>query len=134
MPQTGHNRPVPGLEGIFVNAGTVMVGSLCVLTLTGATISATAAYGWASLVAAAVQLRHLLRVGSISDGYALVKDSETSTSILTYVLGWASIVASLCLFAGNLIVWREAWPLLAAFSLLLTWGLFLFARLLTQRN
>ena len=117
---------------IFLSAGGVLVGTLCVLTLTATGGSATAAYVWASLVAATVQFSFLYLI--IPQAYALAKDPEASTSIWTFGLAVTQCVASLCLLAGNLVGWREAWPLIAAFSIQLTWGLFVFARILTQRN
>jgi hypothetical protein len=121
------------LEGIFLTAAGAMVGSLCVLTLTGAGRPTTEAYRWASLVSAPVLLFTLLRIASPSM-LALMRDPNSSASPWIHALGTTLIAACLFLLAGNFIAWWDAWPLFAAFSLQLTWGLFLFARLLTQRN
>jgi len=120
------------IEGIFLMAGSVMVGSLCALTLTGAGSSTTSAYRWASLVVAPVLLGSLFR--AVSPGFALVKDPESSSSPWIHAFAMAVFAICLGVLVANFTVWREAWPLFAVFSLQLTWGLFLFARLLTQRN
>ena len=120
------------IEGILLLAGSVLVGSLCVLTLTGAGLSAPATFGWASLVAAALQFPNFFT--GFSRGYVLVKSPESSTSGRIYAQAMVLIGGCLGLYAGNIIVWREAWPLFAAFSLQLSWALYLFGRFLTHRN
>jgi hypothetical protein len=120
------------IESIFTLTGSVMAGSLVALTLDAAGSSSATSYGWASLIAAAI----LSRPASLAftRGTALAKNPEVSTSQFVVVLAAALMLGALGLHIGNLLLWREAWPLFAASSLQLAWGLFLFARILTQRN
>ena len=120
------------LQSIFLAAGSVLVGSLCALTLTAAGWSPGQSYRWGSLPAAAVLMPFFYRV--MPQAYALARDPDASTSIRVFAFASAQNLVSVCLLAGNFIAWREAWPLVGAFSIQLTWGLFLFARILTQRN
>ena len=120
------------LQSIFLAAGCVLVGSLCALTLIAAGWSPGQSYRWSSLLAAAVLTPFLYRVQP--QAYALARDPDASTSIGIFSVASAQNVVSMCLLAGNFIAWREAWPLFGAFSIQLTWGLFLFSRILTQRN
>ncbi len=119
------------LLAIFVAAGAVLAGSLCVLVApsTGATEGFT--YAAASLLGAAVLLPYF-RV--IPRAYSLALDPAVTTSF--GVLGVAASQLAVCvaLLGGNLVWWREPWPLLIAFSIQLLWGLYLFARILGQRN
>ncbi len=117
--------------GVFQQSGCVMVGSLCVLTLSGANNSAAAVYAWASAVASLFQLWFATAGRRIG---ALATDPEVSTTFWLIRLTLAIFATTLGLFVGNLIVWREAWPLIAGFSLQLSWSLFLFARIMTRRN
>ena len=119
------------LLSIFLAAGGALAGSLCVLTFASAGGSIASAYTWASLLAATVHLAHLSLMPAT---YRLVINPEASTSMPVFALALAYICICLGLLGANLIVWREAWPLSAAFSIQLTFGLFLFARILTQRN
>ncbi len=120
------------IVGIFQYSSCVMVGSLCVLTLTGAGNSAAAVYAWASAVASLFLLWPTAAGGTRT--FSLAKDPEVSTTFWLIALNLAQAAAVLGLFVGNLIVWREAWPLIAGFSLQLSWALFLFARIMTHRN
>ncbi len=120
------------LQSIFLAAGCVLVGSLCVLTLTAAGWAPGQSYRWGGLSAAAILIPYFYR--TLPQGYTLARDPDASTSIRVFALASAQNVVSVCLLAGNFIAWREAWPLFGAFSIQLTWGLFLFSRILTQRN
>ena len=120
------------LQSIFLAAGCVLVGSLCALTFTAAGWPPGQSYRWCSLPAAAVLIPFFYRVQP--QAYALARDPAASTSIPVFAFASAQNLVSVCLLAGNFIVWREAWPLFGAFSIQLIWGLFLFARILTQRN
>ena len=109
-----------------------MLGSLAVLVLPATGSSAVAAYGWASLIAAVAQSRPAY-VG-VTRAFVFARDPEMSTSLFVSAVAITLVVGCLVLYVANLILWREAWPLLVAFSVQLAWGLFLFARVLTQRN
>jgi hypothetical protein len=65
--------------------------------------------------------------------YRLAIDPEASTVGSTLALLIAYITVSLGLLFMNAVVWREGWPLVAAFSVQLVWGLWVFFRILTQR-
>jgi hypothetical protein len=121
------------LDGILLMTGSVLMGSLCVLTLTGAGTSASATYAWASAVSGALQALHLSPRRAYRS-YSLVTSSESSTSGWIYWQAIILIATCVFVFAGNIFIWREAWPLYAAFSLQLGWALFLFWRFLTHRN
>jgi hypothetical protein len=119
------------LLSIFLAAGGALAGSLCVLTFASAGGSETSAYIWASLIAATVLLAQL---SGIPASYRLAIDPHASTSMPVLAFALAYLLVCLGLLGANLVVWREAWPLAAAFSLQLTFGVFLFARILIQRN
>jgi len=77
------------------------------------------------------QLLHLVFVRG---AYRLAFDPEASTSLATLSILIGYIFTSFGLLAMNAAYWREAWPLAAAFSIQLVWGLWLFSRILTHRN
>jgi hypothetical protein len=120
------------LVGVFVAVGSALAGCLCVLTLLSAGVSPSSTYIWATVIAAFVLSPNMYPL--IPQTLALVRDPEASTGAWIFVLVLAQFGACLSLFIGNLVVWRDAWPLFAAFSIQLTWGLFLFARVLTVRK
>jgi hypothetical protein len=119
------------LTAIFVAAGVVLAGSLCVIVgpSTGATADST--YAAASLFAAAALLPYR-RI--IPNAYSLAMDPSATTSRAILGLAVCLVAACLGLLCGNLFWWREAWPLSISFALQLLWGLYLFARILGQRN
>jgi hypothetical protein len=65
---------------------------------------------------------------------ALARDPEATTSIRVVVVGYAQGVACVATLVGNFLFWRDAWPLFAVFSVQLTWGLYLFSRILIRKN
>lgn len=95
-------------------------------------VSLASTYIWATVVAAFALPPNMYPL--IPQTVGLVRDPEASTRAWIFVLLLAQFGACLSLFIGNLVVWRDAWPLLAAFSIQLTWGLFLFARMLIVRK
>jgi hypothetical protein len=119
------------LLAIFVAAGVVLAGSLCVLVApsTGATAGFT--YAAASLLGAAVLLPYS-RV--IPRAYSLAVDPAATTSFVVLGVAICQLVVCVALLGGNLVWWRQPWPLSVAFSIQLLWGLYLFARILGQRN
>jgi hypothetical protein len=119
------------LLSIFISAGGALAGSLFVLTFTSSGASATAAYAYASVIGAGSPLLH---ISFVRGTYGLAFDPEASTSVALVVLLVGFIVTTFGLLAVNAAYWREAWPLAAAFSIQLVWGLWLFSRLLTRRN
>ena len=120
------------LLSIFLSAGCVLIGSLCALTLTSAGWSSGQSYRWSGLSAAAVLIPSFYSV--IPQAYAFAKDPDATTSFVIVVLAVVANIVSVLLLGGNFIVWREAWPILGAFSIQLAWGLFLFARVLMVRK
>jgi hypothetical protein len=120
------------IESIFMLTGSVLAGSLASLTLLSAGFPNAASYGWASLIAGAICFRPLYI--ALTRGVSLAKDPEMSTSSLIVIASLVIILSSLGFNIGNFLLWKNAWPLLAASSLQLAWALFLFARILTQRN
>jgi hypothetical protein len=98
-----------------------------VLTFASAGALDTSAFVWASLLGVTSQLLHLPLVPRV---YRLA-DSTVGWTLALVLL---YIAVSLGLHLLNAIVWREAWPLVAAFSVQLVWGLWVFARILTQRD
>jgi hypothetical protein len=120
------------IESIFTLTGATIFGSLAALTFSAAGISPATLWMWASLIAGTICTRPTYV--AFTHGIALARDPEVSTSSFIVVLAAAILVGSIGLHLGNLTVWREAWPLFAASSLQLAWGVFLFARILTQRN
>lgn len=86
---------------------------------------------WASALGATSQLSHLL---IMPRAYRLAIDPMASTVGSTLALLMVYVAVSLGLLLLNATVWREAWPLVAAFSVQLVWGLWVFSRILTQRD
>ena len=101
------------------------------LAFASAGVLAAPAFVWASALGAISQLAHL-RLVPIA--YRLAIDPEASTVGSTLALLIAYIAVSLGLLLMNAAVWREGWPLVAAFSVQLVWGLWVFFRILTQRD
>lgn len=120
------------LLAIFLSAGCVLVGSLCVLTLTSADWSSGQSYRWSGLSAAAVLIPSFYAV--IPQSYGFAKDPDATTSFAIVAIAVVANGVSVLLLAGNFIVWREAWPVVGALSMQLVWGLFLFARVLMVRK
>jgi len=120
------------IEGIFTQAGSVMLGSLAVLTVSVSASSSATAFGWGSLVAAMVLCRPVYTVFTIA--IPLGRDPESSSSLFIAVVALTIISTCFLIHVANFALWRGAFPLLLAFSLQLAWSLFLFARILTQRN
>jgi len=120
------------LLSISLSSGAVLAGTLVAWTLAAAGCSAATVFGWSSLAGAFVLVFFFLKV--LPHAYSLARDPEASTSPFIAHLGTVVYGAGIFLFAGNFLVWGEAWPLLAGSSIHLGWGIFLFARVLTQRN
>ena len=109
------------LLAIFLSAGCVLVGSLCVLTLTSADWSSGQSYRWSGLSAAAVLIPSFYAV--IPQSYGFAKDPDATTSFAIVAIAVVANGVSVLLLAGNFIVWREAWPVVGALSMQLVWGL-----------
>ena len=116
---------------IFLSAGGALAGSLCVLTFASAGALGTSTFVWASALGASSQLSHLLLMPR---AYRLAIDPKASAVGSTFALLVTYVAVSLGLLLLNATVWREAWPLVAAFSVQLVWGLWVFSRILTQRD
>jgi len=84
------------------------------------------------LSAAAVLIPSFYSV--IPQAYAFAKDPDATTSFVIVALALVANIVSILLLVGNFIAWREAWPVIGAFSMQLAWGLFLFARVLMIRK
>ena len=119
------------LLAIFVASGVVLAGSLCVLVLPSAGATASFSYAAASVFSAVVLLPY---ARALPRAYSLAAAPSASTSYGLFAIAATQLVACLVLLASNLVWWHEAWPLLFAFTIQLLWGLFLFARILGQRN
>jgi len=119
------------LLAIFVAAGTVLSGSLCVLVAPSTSAGMATSYAAASLVSAAALLPY---ARLLPRSYALAMDPDATTSLGVFGVAVVQLTIAAGLMAGNLAWWRQAWPLEVAFSVQLLWGLYLFARILGQRN
>jgi hypothetical protein len=120
------------MESIFLSAGSVLLGTLCALTLCGAGFSDAVAYEWSSLVAASMLSPFFFRL--TPRAIKLAADTAATTSSSVVALGSVQTLASVSILVGNFIAWGAAWPLLTASTLQIAWGLFLFARIMTHRN
>jgi len=118
------------LLAIFLSAGCVLVGSLFTLTLVAAGWPPGQSYRWGGLFAAMILMPYFYQVIPKTYQFAIDPDLGTSFSIFAFVA--AQAIVSGLLLVGNFIVWREAWPLFGAFSVQLSLGLFLFARILLR--
>jgi hypothetical protein len=102
-----------------------------VLVAPSAGTTASFTYASASFLGAAAFLPY---VRVIPRAYSLARDPAATTSLGVVGVAIAQLVVCLALLGGNLVWWHETWPLLIAFSIQLLWGLYLFARVLWQRN
>ena len=133
----GHDRVFSQVDrnrllGIFVAAGSVLVGCMTVLTLSSAQAPSSTTYFWASLAAVSILPPNVYPL--IPHTYGYWRDPETRTN--GWVFAIVSIQFGVCiiLLAGNIVVWEAPWPLTAAFSIQIAYGLFLFARILFVRK
>lgn len=113
-------------------AGSVLVGCLVILALQSAAAAHSSAYLLASAATAAVLSPNVYPL--IPGALSLVRDPETSTGAWVFLVILASFLVSSILLICNVVFWRDAWPLIVTFSIQLTYGLFLFARMLTVRQ
>lgn len=120
------------IEAIFTLAGSVMLGSLAVQTVSASASSSATAFGWGSLIAAAVLCRTVYT--ALTRAVPLARDPASSSTLSIAVVVVSLTMACFLIHVANLAVWRGAFLLFLAFSLQLAWALFLFARILTQRN
>lgn len=119
------------IQAIFLASGAVLAGSLCVLVAPSAGATASVAHAGASILGIAVLLPNY---GVIRRAYTLAANPAATTTFVTLAIATSQVAVSVGLLAGNLVFWRAAWPLSIAFSIQLLWGLYCFARILTQRN
>lgn len=120
------------LFGIFVAAGSVLAGSLVVVALASAGVAHQNTYFWATIATAALLSPNVYPLIPASVG--LVRDPEASTRAWVFSIILGSFVICSGLLILNLLHWRAAWPLIATFSIQISYGLFLFARMLTVRK
>jgi len=123
-----HNR----LVAIFVAAGSVLAGCLTVLTLSSAEVTSSTICVWASLVAVSILPPNYFLL--IPGTYGYWRDPDTSTRGWVFAIVLAQFGVCLLLLTGNVFIWRAIWPLTAAFSIQLIYGLFIFARVLIVRR
>jgi len=76
------------LVGIFVTAGSVLVGSLVVVTLTSAGVSQLNTYFWATIATAALLSPN---ISLIPGCLGLVRDPETSTGVWVFFFNIGSV-------------------------------------------
>jgi hypothetical protein len=134
---SGHDRVFSQVDqdrllGIFVAAGSVLVGCMTVLTLSSAQAPSSTTYVWASLAAVLILPPNVHPL--ISHTYSYWRDPETRTNGWVFAIVAAQFGVCTILLAGNMVVWRAPWPLTAAFSIQVAYGLFLFARILFVRR
>jgi len=108
------------------------VGCLTVLALSSAEASSSTTYVWASLAAASVLPPNVYPL--IPHTYGYWRDPERRTRGWVFAIVLPQFVACIILLAGNMVIWRAAWPLTSAFSIQVAYGLFLFARILIVRR
>jgi len=121
------------LVGIFLAAGSVLVGCLAVLTLSSAEVSSATTYAWASFAAVSILSPNVYPL--VPHTYGFWRDPEISTRGWVFAIVMGQLVACLVLLGGNIASPEvAAWPLVAAFSIQLSYGLFLFARILIVRR
>jgi hypothetical protein len=103
------------IEGIFTQAGSVLLGSFAVLTISVWASSSATAFGWGSLVAATVLSRPVYTAFTIA--IPLARDPESSSSLFIAVAAVTVISTCFLIHVANFADWRGAFPLLLAFSL-----------------
>ena len=114
------------LSGLFFNSGLTLGGSVLLLTLAAAGVKTELAFTTLSIVA----LVFMIVAGAVglppayraAEQRWAVHASALTTGVLALVYG------------SNVWLGGEAWPVLAAFSWQLLYGLWLFTRILTRAD
>ena len=117
---------------LFLSAGSVVAGSLAILTLASYGFDEATNY---SIVSAALTL--ILGIAGIPllmAAYRTVKDPDIVAPSWVFVIGIAYLVSLETLYVQNLFNRGESSPLIAAFSLSLVYGLWMFTRLMVRHN
>jgi molybdopterin molybdotransferase len=117
---------------LFLSAGSVVAGSLAVLTIASYGLDHSTVY---SIVSAGLALMiGLVGVPLLLAAHQTVKDPEIIAPIWIFAIGVLYFLAVEILFLHNAIVVRESGPLIAAFSISLVFGLWMFTRLMVRHN
>jgi len=117
---------------LFLSAGSVVAGSLAVIALAYYGFNGPIIY---SIVSGALALiLALTGVPLLMSAYRTVKDPEIIAPTWVFAIGILYLVAIEVLFLHNAIVVRDASPLIAAFSVSLVYGLWMFTRLMVRHN
>lgn len=117
---------------LFLAAGSVVAGSLAVLTLASYGIDDATNF---SVVSAALAL--ILGVAGVPlllAAYRTVKDPEIVAPTWVFAIGIIYLLIVESLYVQNIIKGGESSPLIAAFSLSLVYGLWMFTRLMVRHN
>ena len=105
---------------------------MAILTLTATDMSLSHIFLLVSAVLFAITVVVMLM--RVPNNYRLAYGSEASIEPWAAHLASSHFSALLFFYGANLWIGGRAWPLIAAFSLQLLFGLWLFTRLLTRSN
>ena len=117
---------------LFFSAGSVVAGSLAIFTLDSFGLNHTTVY----LIVSAVLAPALGVTGVpiLLHAYRTVRDPEIKAPLWVSVVGTVYFTFVEALYVINIYKGGEAGPLIAAFSVSLVYGLWMFTRLLVHPN
>jgi hypothetical protein len=117
---------------LFLSAGAVIAGSLAVLTFAAYGLEFTTVY-WIVSTGLAV-LVGMVGASLLAAAWRTVKDPEIVAPAWVFTIGILYFLVVEVLFLHNAVVVRESSPLIAAFSISLVFGLWMFTRLMVRHN
>jgi hypothetical protein len=117
---------------LFLSAGSVVAGSLAILTLGSYGLNDATNYSIVSAVLASIL--GIAGMPLLLAAYRTVKDPQIVAPIWVFIFGIAYLVIIEALYVHNLFRGGESGPLIAAFSLSLVYGLWMFTRLMVRHN
>ena len=117
---------------LFLSAGSVVAGSLAVLTLASYGLDDVTSYSIVSTVLALIL--GITGVPLLLAAYRTVKDPKVVAPIWVFVTGISYLVIVEALYIQNSFGDAKAGPLIAAFSLSLVYGLWMFTRLMVRHD
>ena len=117
---------------LFFSAGSAVAGSLAILTLASYGLDDSASF--LVISAALALISGATGVPLLLAAYRLVRDPKTEAPAWVFMVGTTYFVVLEALYVLNLLKGGEPGPLIAAFSLSLVYGLWMFTRLMVRPN
>jgi len=117
---------------LFLSAGSVVAGSLGIFTLASYGLDEATIYSIVSIALAL--LLGIVGVPLMLAAYRTVKDPNVVAPTWVFVVGIVYLITVEVLYLRNSFGDAEPGPLIAAFSLSLVYGLWMFTRLMVRHN